>query len=274
MISLSTYRLLDGLVPAVLMVALIVLVFAVVVLVTLTNKAEAPNGFIDFLALYFPATQTKKKKKVDETYQKILGTKWFAVLPIILIPIIAGTTFITFWNVFLMEVSLTENCTADFQIDCFPKVESDYLQEEPIKNCSTYEFNDKVTYECYRLVFRYAEGFGAAGGFHLFTALWSKPYFSLLTALYHKKISSRYLILYYTLIWGVGALMFLLFLAISIGVPEVRESMFISATNLMQFVMYGVSLLLIFGSGTVVVIAFKMHKAELFDKARESNASV
>ena len=197
MASLNTYHLLDKLVPAVIMVALVVLIFIVLLIVTIANKFEAPDGFIDFLALYFPATQIKKKTD-NEILQDIFDTKWFAVLPLILIPTIVGTTFITFWNVFLMEPSLTGSCTPDF--DCFPKVGNDFLQQEPVKNCSTYESYDSVTYECYRLVFRYAEGLGAAGGFHLFTALWSKPYFSLLISLYERDIVRRNLILYYILI--------------------------------------------------------------------------
>ena len=261
MTSLNTYHLLDKEVPAVLMVALIVLVFIAILVVTIVNKVEAPDGFIDFLALYFPATQTKKKGDI-EIVQEIFDTKWFAVLPIILIPIIVGTTFITFWNVFLMEPSLTGDCTADF--DCFPKVGNEYLQQEPVKNCSAYESYGNVTYECYRLVFRYAQGLGAAGGFHLFTALWSKPYFSLLISLYQREIVRRNLIIYYILIWGGAILIFLFLLAISVGVPEIRERIFQTATAQMQFIMYALTLVLIVVSGTLLVIAFRLRKARLF----------
>ena len=220
MTSLNTYNVLDKVVPAVLMVTLIVVVFVVVLVITIANKGEAPDGFIDFLALYFPSNKTKKKKDV-EILQDILDNKWFALLPIILIPIIAGTTFITFWNVFLMELSFTDSCAADF--DCFPKVGSDYLQQEPVKNCSMYESYDGVTYKCYRLVFRYAQGLGVAGGFHLLMVLWSKPYFALLISLYQREIPRRNLDI---LIWSGAILIFLFLLAISVGVPDIRERVF------------------------------------------------
>ena len=261
MTSLNTYSVLDKVVPAVLMVTLIVVVFVVVLVATIANKGEAPDGFIDFLALYFPSNKTKKKKDV-EILQDILDTKWFALLPIILIPIIAGTTFITFWNVFLMELSSTDSCTADF--DCFPKVGNDYLQQEPVKNCSMYESYDGVTYRCYRLVFRYAQGLGAAGGFHLLMALWSKPYFALLVSLYQREIPRRNLVIYYILIWSGAILIFLFLLAISVGVPEIRERVFHTATAQMQFVMYALSLVLIVVSGTIVTFAFRMRVAGPF----------
>ena len=74
---------------------------------------------------------------------------------------------------------------------------SEYLQREPVENCSTVSFippdslqNDSsntstlpleldITYYCYSLVFYYAEAFGAAGGIVAITALISKIYFSL-----------------------------------------------------------------------------------------------
>ena len=97
-------------------------------------------------------------------------------MSILLIPFIVGTMFITFWKVYLVEEAVGGNCEANF--DCFPKIGSDHLQQELANNCSVLELNSNVTYECYRLVFRYAEGLGAAGDILILTAVFSKLYFS------------------------------------------------------------------------------------------------
>lgn len=70
---------------------------------------------------------------------------------------------VTFWDTFLVEESF--GCNPE--LDCFPVQENDrstVLSPTPIQNCSDYELMDDVTTVCYRFVFRYAEGFGAAGG--------------------------------------------------------------------------------------------------------------
>ena len=42
----------------------------------------------------------------------------------------------------------------------------------------------QIRYECYRFVFRYAEGFSAVGGVLLFTAVISRLYFGILVEIY------------------------------------------------------------------------------------------
>ena len=79
-------------------------------------------------------------------------------------------------------------------------------------------------------------------------ALWSKPYFALLISLYQREIPRRNLDI---LIWSGAILIFLFLLAISVGVPDIRERVFHTATAQMQFVMYALSLVLIVVSGTI-----------------------
>ena len=99
----------------------------------------------------------------------------------------------------LEQLSTNEGaCVENF--DCFPRVSGEYLRRELVQNCSSLGFmppdttmNDTnvstllleqdITYNCYRLVFCYAEAFGATGGILAITALCSKLYFSMLVSI-------------------------------------------------------------------------------------------
>ena len=82
--------------------------------------------------------------------------------------------FITFWVIFLVE----ESFGCDPRLDCFPRQDnnSELLSHTPIQNCSDYDLTDNVTIICYRFAFRYAEGFGVAGGILVFAASLMKMY--------------------------------------------------------------------------------------------------
>ena len=162
--TLKTYQMLDRELPAILMAVLMTLAFFVVLVVVLLKRRcssddkgrMAPLVFIETIELYFPEInkETSKNEEEIEVYGKRMSRQCFGIMSVFLIPVIVGTIFITFWNVYLVEESIGGNCEANF--DCFPKVGKDYLQKEPVSNCSVFELNGNVTYECYRLVFRYA----------------------------------------------------------------------------------------------------------------------
>ena len=216
--SLHTYEVVDKVLPAVFMVALVVVAFIVILAATIVNKGKVPHMFKKVIHLYFPETTLNGEEEEVEVLGEHLDNRWLSALAVILIPTIVGTTFITFWNVFLVEESVKGDCEANF--DCFPKVGNGPVQQDPV-NCSAIEVSGNVTYECYRFVFRYAEGLGAAGGIHIFTALWSKPYFALLVNIYHKKSTStqstsRYI--QYGLVWAGASTVLILYVTISAGV--------------------------------------------------------
>ena len=86
----------------------------------------------------------------------------------------------TFWNVFLVA----ESFGCDPGLDCFPLQENDSepLSHTPIQNCSDYDYdlNDNITIVCYKFVFEYAEGIGAAGGILAFAVFIMKIYETVL----------------------------------------------------------------------------------------------
>ena len=226
-----------------------------------------PLVFIETIELYFPDIDEEESWNEEKpeilVFGQIMSHQCFGFLSVLVIPIIVGTMFITFWNVYLVEESVGGNCEANF--DCFPKDGDDYLQQEPVSSCSMFEFNGNVTYECYRLVFRYAKGLGAAGGILAFTAVFSKLYFSLLVTIYHNMNGSNlrcYRLILYGKVCAGGAITFLLFIGLSVGVPEIRETVFQSITSQVQFAMYAFSLLVIIVSGVVVVFGIEIKNAQ------------
>jgi hypothetical protein len=46
--------------------------------------------------------------------------------------------FITFWNVYAVEESGGGACVENF--DCFLRMSDEYLQQEPVENCSSLSF--------------------------------------------------------------------------------------------------------------------------------------
>ena len=258
--TLHTYQLLDKELPAILMAVLMTLAFFVVLAVILLKRCcssddkgrMAPLVFIETIELYFPEInkEISKNEEEIEVYGKRMSRQCFGIMSVFLIPIIVGTIFITFWNVYLVEESVGGNCEANF--DCFAKVGDEYLQQEPVSNCSVFEFNGDVTYECYRLVFRYAQGLGAAGGVLFFTGLFSRFYFALLVTIYNIKDLRCCRFILYGIVWAGATTVFILFIAISVGVPMFRETIFQTITDQIQFAMYALSLLVIIVSGVVV----------------------
>ena len=125
-----------------------------------------------------------------------------------------------------------------------------------------FELNGNVMYECYRLVFCYAEGLGAAGGILAFSAVFSKLYFALLVTIYNNMEKShlcccRFIL--YCIIWAGATTVFILFIAISVGVEEMQEKIFQTVTYQIQFAMYALSLLVIVVSGVLVAVGVEIE---------------
>ena len=237
-----------------------ILTSVIVLVATVMNKGKVPHMFKKVIHLYFPETTLDAEDKEVEVLGEHLDNRWLAALAVILIPTVVGTTFITFWNVFLVEESVKGDCEANF--DCFPKVGNGPVQQDPV-NCSAIEVSGDVTYKCYRFVLRYAEGLGAAGGIHVFIALWSKPYFTLLVNIYHTnptstKSISRYI--QYGLVWAFASLVFIFYVTISVGVTLFRETILKTVTNQIQFATYTLLLFVIIASGVVIALGLHMSK--------------
>ena len=278
--SLAAYELLDVILPSVLMVVIFVATFVLTLLGIICKgccfgkaKKPVPLVFLEMVDLAFPDLE-KKNDKGYVIFGRKIEVSAFTLLTVIIVPVISSTCFITFWNVYAVEEAVGGACVKNF--DCFPRMGGEYLQQEPVDNCSSLSFlppdslqNDSnasslpleldITYNCYRLVFRYAEGFGAAGGILAFTALISKLYFSMLVSIRQgfdqKGCLCRFLL--YTFIWLVCAGIFIIFLGVNLGVPAVRVAVFRTVTDIIQFVMYTITLALIIITGVIVAFGIE-----------------
>ena len=65
----------------------------------------------------------------------------------------------------------------------------------------------------------------------------------------------------YGIVWGGAAIVFILFIAISVGVSIFRETLFQTITDQIQFAMYALSLLVIILSGVVVAFGIEIKNA-------------
>ena len=196
--------------------------------------------------LAFPDLEKQKKDGYD-VFGKGIKSFMFAILTMMIIPVIAATCFITFWNVYAVEEAVGGVCIDNF--DCFPRMGGEYLQQEPVKNGSSFIFTPPdsqqlqnnmssnatdslpleviITYNCYRLVFRYAEAFGAAGGILAFTALISKIYFSALVSIRRStgEDSCNWVrFFFYLFVWSICIIVIIIFLSVNLGVTIIRET--------------------------------------------------
>jgi hypothetical protein len=284
MVSLSTYEALDRWVPTVIAV---ILAIASVILVTVGFRCYdgnyLPRIFIEIIQLNFPDLKAKKDKSdcsgsfnVDIDGSK-LHKNVVIILAFLVVPATISTMFVTFWNVYLVEVETGGVCVPNF--DCFPMYRGSALQRMPVDNCSqSFDLSDEMTtsgmdldnfaavsggkmegdgdmeihYECYRLVFRYAEGIGAAGGVLFFTAAFSKLYFGLLVAISSLDDTPR--IVLSIIVWACAGSVLLLFIVLNASIPIVREAVFQTNTDIIQFTMYALNFLILVICGVFVAI--------------------
>ena len=220
--------------------------------------------------------------KVDRHKIKKWALKALAVL---VVPLTLATIFFSFWNVWLVEEDPSGVCLPHF--DCFPVFNGKVLQSTPIESCSQ-SFNisidhlnstaslsndtltseepfetlskDEVSYKCYRFVFRYAEGIGAAGGILFFTAVFSKLYFSLLGCIIttedHDYLRCGALIF----TWVLAVVLWVVFVIVNAATPIIREAVFKTDTDIVQFFLYTVNFLAVVIGGYIV--SFGLIQAE------------
>ena len=273
MASLDTYQSLSVTFPAVFSFLLGVVIFFVIAVVFW--MMDSPRIFIEILQLNLSDLDIsgKGKVKLDGTDLKI---KTVYILALLIIPISTSTVSMSFWNVFLVEEELMGECVPNF--DCFPMHHGNYLQRTPVDKClnidncnesglmdfggnnSAIVMNETnmcdmakdITYECYRFVFRYAEGLGAAGGIFLLTIISSKVYFGILVAIIttegYDYIRTALLIF----VWVFAAVLWLLFLIVNTAIPVFREAVFQTNADVIQFAMYVLNFLMIVVSGYII----------------------
>ena len=287
MTSLDAYECWDLAAPIVIAVFLAIL-FIILVFVGCIcyDCVYVPRIFIDIMQLNFPDLDAKKDKcdcsgsfHVDIDGSDINNCA-IIFLAFFVVPLTVSTTAVTFWNVYLIEEEMGGDCVPNF--DCFPMYRGNALQKTPVDNCSlSFDLSDVLTasgmdtdnstaltdgemegdedveihYDCYRFVFRYAEGIGAAGGVLFFTAAFSKLYFGLLAAISDAFDSSSDKLIKYGLsifVWGVALVVWLLFVLLNPLIPMFNEAVFQTETDKIQFAMYAINFFMLVICGPIV----------------------
>ena len=261
MTSIDTYQALDTWVPG-LIAILLWLLSVTLVLVGRWRCEYVPTFCVEAMKLFFPDLKYEdcetQEVKIDNTD---LNHCALFILALIVIPLTVTTMFFTFWSVYLVEEEVRGDCVPNFE--CFPMNRSNYLQTTPVDNCSQlFELSDsnkltdgdkavQIRYECYRFIFRYVEGFSAAGGVLLFTAVISKLYFGILVAICNMESDCCKCLL--TIVtWSIAGVLCLLFIVINVAVPLIREAVFQTTTDIILFLMYSVNFVAIVVCGIVV----------------------
>ena len=288
MASYETYRGWDLIFPLVgfffilFISAIVVIVFTIIkwrVLNNLNDNDIVPQVFLEIIKEFFPAiekkTDTEHKNTVNMEIDGIKMKKLpFAILTCIIVPCISATSFVTFMNGYLIEADIGE-CVPNF--DCFQIDDSsDVLQSEPVRSClhaqlqsifntTPLEIMDNITadvdidsvlnarYECYRFVYSYVDGIGAMGGLLVFATLLSTLYFGLLICtrnIFDDNDCCRRG--FYCVIIGVGAACCFLFFIVNTAAPDVRDAVFKTKSDALEFVAYLLTFLAIVVSGGFV----------------------
>ena len=279
MVSFDTYVAWNIVIPSVLSALLWLVLFIVVVVLTCFNKL--PHILFEMIQLSLPVIEEHEDcscVKVGGHKIKKLALK---ILSLVVVPLTIVTIFFSFWNVWLVEEEARGACLSNF--DCFPVFNGSVLQKTPVESCFMELFNisvgdldstlgglpnvtetpgvaetvavvreEEVDYKCYRFVFRYAEGIGAAGGILFFTAVVSKLYFCLLVSIittdgYEK---CRFVLLCF--IWGFAGLLCLLFVVVNAATPMVRDAVFETHTDIVQFCLYAANFIAVVCGGYMI----------------------
>jgi hypothetical protein len=256
--------------PAVLS-AILWLVVLVLLLILLPCTKGIPHILVEILQLGL-SDILDDGGKIDNSKVNILAVKLLAG---VIIPLTVATIFFSFWNVWLVEEEVTGACLPNF--DCYPMLDGHLLQHLPVDNCTQFadgsmfmqlqnttaavlnetqiaDMARQIQYECYRFVFNYAEGIGAAGGVLFFTAVFSKLYFSILVAIITTE-GRRYLRLGLLVsVWVFAAVVWILFVVVNSATPVIRAAVFHTDTDTIQFFLYAVNFAAVVVGGYVVSI--------------------
>ena len=158
--------------------------------------------------------------------------------------VVMGFSFVTFWAIFMFD----ETFACDSGLDCFgfDKDSGNRISDLPLgTNCSEFESRDNVTITCYIFVFRYAEGFGAAGGIIVFAGVMLKVYAAVFFRVFDSQSESdpccfcrRCAILFLRL----SPFLFASFWPVSLAVPIIRNTVGKTTSGIYQFSSYILSL--------------------------------
>ena len=173
--------------------------------------------------------------------------------------------------------------TMDSKLDCFPINSSSSKsnstggnrQQYAVEDCTPFESQDNVTFECYEFVLRYAAGFGEAGGVIVLAPGIIEVYVGLLIYItnfgekggkvcrYGAQICTLFLA-------GVPLALVIGILHVSINVQAINEIFFRTTESTLQFVAYYTTLFSTFFLAVQVLAITRSVRKREDSKAEDS----
>ena len=226
-----------------------------------------PRWFFEMLRLALP--DLKRENNKNTIYSQEIGPMSFALLATITVPVILSACFITFWNVYMVEELIGDSCNPNY--DCFPIINGTHSQAEPVDNCTLHIWPPDTEFECFQLVYRYAQGISATGGILFCAAIMFRIYIVSLLAPHNiQNVYCKYTC--YGLVMTVGILGAVLFVLLHTSVPHFRLTVFRTVTFQIQFAVYSFTFLVVFLiSGPLLIIGIEYEAPR---KAKQAKAQV
>ena len=263
MTSLIVYKILDVYVPSVgvsvLFFSLFIGMACKVGLKLYRGKRRLiPRWFFEMLRLALPDLK-RDAQGTNIIYGEDINQLCFALLAIVTVPAILSACFITFWNVYMVEEQIGMSCNPNY--DCFPIIDGE-THTTSVSNCTEELWPPDTEFQCYLLVYRYAQGISAAGGVLFCAALMFRIFTVTLLAPHNiKNLLCRYSC--YGIVMLVGFLALLFFVLVHTTVSDFRATTFRTVTFQIQFAVYAFTFLVVFiitGPLLIVGIEYEAYK--------------
>ena len=269
--SYMSYRLLDVWIPSIAVCLIFLSLFIFVIFKVGLNHCQRKRRlvnrwFFEILRLAFRDLKRENNGR-DSIYGQQIGQVSFALLVIIAVPVILSASFITFWNIYMVEEQIGTNCNPNF--DCFPIENGEVLRSNPVHNCTGWP--EGTDYRCYRLVYSYVQGVSATGGLLFFASVMLKIYTATLLAPHNIHNVCCKWMCYLTVIVG-GNTVTALFILLHTTVPHPHDTVFRTATYQIQFCLYSFLLFVVFFvTGPLLIYGIECESPRRYSRYSEQD---
>ena len=259
----------------------------------LDDSRVVPQILLEIVRLFMPTINNASGD--IECDGRSMDKEFFAVITAIIVPFFSAACFITFFNGYLIHAAVGD-CLQGFDcfpkvggefIHRHPVSSCSEAELNNLLNASLFPDQDvdnianlfddinatnetvvdstaaKVHFECYRFAFSYVDGIGAVGGLIIFASLLSTLYFGLLVSIRNGITDNsddclcRCRLVLYCIVWGTALTLCILFITVNPSVEMIRDAIFKTNTDIIQFSMYSAMFMAIVVSGFFIVLAIE-----------------
>ena len=275
MTSFIVYQILDVWVPSICVSLIFFSVFAIVLLkigwkLHQGKKNLVPRWFFEMLRLAFRDLKRESDGRIT-IFDKEIGRLSFALLVAITVPIILSACFITFWNIYMVDELIGDQCHPSY--DCFPVRGDKLLETTPVQNCSQ-SWDPDIKFRCYQLVYSYAQGVSATGGILFFASVMFKIF--TVTLLVPHNIENVYCKwACYTAVISVGISVPIVFILLHTTIRLFHDTVFRTVTFQIQFALYSFLFFVVFViSGPLLIFGIECEAVRRKNRSQDSNIAV